>query len=429
MIAFRNNPSKDRSGAEMNVTKRKLLLADDSVTIQKVVNLTFAEEGVDVTTVSDGDAALEFLSRERPDLVMADVNMPGASGYQICEAIRAHESTRTIPVVLLVGSFEPFDESEAERVGANAFMTKPFQSIRQLVTNITEMMAASADQPDPVGDAILDDDKFDGDSEIEQGDDIDRLYEQSLVSAGANSGEMVKEFDFGDSGLDDEMIETSYASRDNDLETIDFGLADVLETDQPDVPSEQQFDPSPFYPEGDPAAETVELPRSVAETYQDENYRPPEVSLPTAWEEPLPNPEPEPLAFERITDEPEEPSPQASYQAPAFDIPEVSDTREVPQNEPADLENHVDELYVSEGPGMHQEPMLPTQSEPSFVSQPTFEDIDLLELPPVGEDRTIEFTTPELAIEETGSKQVVALSPELMELLVQKVVEKLAQKY
>lgn len=184
----------------MNVSKRKLLLADDSVTIQKVVNLTFAEEGIEVTTVSDGDAALEFLSRERPDLVMADVNMPGASGYQICEAIRAHESTRTIPVVLLVGSFEPFDESEAERVGANAFMTKPFQSIRQLVTNITEMMAATADRQGTVGDSMPAADEYGGDNEIEQGDDIDRLYEQSLVTAGAESGEVVKEFEFGISG-------------------------------------------------------------------------------------------------------------------------------------------------------------------------------------------------------------------------------------
>lgn len=413
----------------MNVSKRKLLLADDSVTIQKVVNLTFAEEGIEVTTVSDGDAALEFLSRERPDLVMADVNMPGASGYQICEAIRAHESTRTIPVVLLVGSFEPFDESEAERVGANAFMTKPFQSIRQLVTNITEMMAATADRQDTIGDSMPAADQYGGDSEIEQGDDIDRLYEQSLVTAGAESGEVVKEFEFGDSGLDDEMIETSYASPETDVETIDFGLADVLDNDLPDVRDEQQFDPSPYYPDGDPAAETVELPRSLAESYQDENYRPPEVSLPIAWEEPHPNREPEPFAFERITDEPEEASLQAIEQSRTADTPAVSDLHEAQESEPSDFDASVDERYVAAKDSVDGEPGVQTQSETSFVSQPVFEGIDLLELPPVGDNRTIEFTTPELAREETGSKQVVTLSPELMELLVQKVVEKLAQKY
>lgn len=413
----------------MNVSKRKLLLADDSVTIQKVVNLTFAEEGIEVTTVSDGDAALEFLSRERPDLVMADVNMPGASGYQICEAIRAHESTRTIPVVLLVGSFEPFDESEAERVGANAFMTKPFQSIRQLVTNITEMMAATADRQDTIGDSMPAADQYGGDNEIEQGDDIDRLYEQSLVTAGAESGEVVKEFEFGDSGLDDEMIETSYASPETDVETIDFGLADVLDNDLPDVRDEQQFDPSPYYPDGDPAAETVELPRSLAESYQDENYRPPEVSLPIAWEEPHPNREPEPFAFERINDEPEEAGLQAIEQSRTADTPAVSDLHEVHESEPSDFDASVDERYVVAKDSVDGEPGVQTQSETSFVSQPVFEGIDLLELPPVGDNRTIEFTTPELAREETGSKQVVTLSPELMELLVQKVVEKLAQKY
>lgn len=413
----------------MNVSKRKLLLADDSVTIQKVVNLTFAEEGIEVTTVSDGDAALEFLSRERPDLVMADVNMPGASGYQICEAIRAHESTRTIPVVLLVGSFEPFDESEAERVGANAFMTKPFQSIRQLVTNITEMMAATADRQGTVGDSMPAADEYGGDNEIEQGDDIDRLYEQSLVTAGAESGEVVKEFEFGDSGLDDEMIETSYASPETDVETIDFGLADVLDNDLPDVRDDQQFDPSPYYPDGDPAAETVELPRSLAESYQDENYRPPEVSLPIAWEEPHPNREPEPLAFERITDEPEEASLQAIEQSGTADTLAVSDLHEVQESEPSDFDASVDERYVVAKDSVDGESGVQTQSETSFVPQPVFDGIDLLELPPVGDNRTIEFTTPELAREETGSKQVVTLSPELMELLVQKVVEKLAQKY
>ena len=109
------------------MSRRKLLLADDSITIQKVVNLTFADEGIDVVTVGDGDAALAQLSSETPDIVLADVNMPGPTGYQICERLRANESTRSLPVILLVGSFEPFDEAEATRVGANAYLTKPFQ--------------------------------------------------------------------------------------------------------------------------------------------------------------------------------------------------------------------------------------------------------------------------------------------------------------
>ncbi len=122
------------------MSKRKLLLADDSVTIQKVVNLTFADEGIEVISVGDGDSAMLKVAEISPDLIMADVNMPGLTGYEICERIRADENLRNTPVILLVGSFEPFDEAEAKRVGADDFLTKPFQSIRQLVNKVTILL-------------------------------------------------------------------------------------------------------------------------------------------------------------------------------------------------------------------------------------------------------------------------------------------------
>ena len=105
------------------MSKRKLLLADDSITIQKVVNLTFADEGIEVISVGDGDAAMQKIAEAAPDLVLADVNMPGMSGYQICESIKQNAATQAIPVILLVGSFEPFDEAEAYRVGADDYLT------------------------------------------------------------------------------------------------------------------------------------------------------------------------------------------------------------------------------------------------------------------------------------------------------------------
>jgi CheY-like chemotaxis protein len=122
------------------LSKHKLLLADDSITIQKVVNLTFADEGIEVISVGDGNSAMEKFAEIKPDLVMADINMPGLTGYEICERIKQDEETRAIPVILLVGSFEPFDEDEAKRVGADAFLTKPFQSIQQLVTKVSDLL-------------------------------------------------------------------------------------------------------------------------------------------------------------------------------------------------------------------------------------------------------------------------------------------------
>ncbi|MEP6912902.1 MAG: response regulator, partial [bacterium] len=96
---------------------RKLLLADDSITIQKVVDLTFADEGVNVVCVSNGRDAIERLDEFAPDIVIADVVMPQINGYEVCEYIKQNDKFKHIPVMLLVGSFEPFDEAEARRVG------------------------------------------------------------------------------------------------------------------------------------------------------------------------------------------------------------------------------------------------------------------------------------------------------------------------
>jgi CheY-like chemotaxis protein len=123
---------------------RKLLLADDSITIQKVIELTFGDEGLDVATVGDGQQAIEMLDSSAPDIVLADIFMPGKSGYEVCEYIKRTERLQHIPVVLLVGSFEPFDEAEARRVGADDYLTKPFQSIRQLVSKVRGLLGGES---------------------------------------------------------------------------------------------------------------------------------------------------------------------------------------------------------------------------------------------------------------------------------------------
>ena len=128
---------------------KKLLLADDSITIQKVVDLTFADEGVTVLTVNNGREAIEKLSEFAPDVVLADVFMPQLSGYQVCEHIKQNDQLKHIPVMLLVGSFEPFDEAEARRVGANDTLTKPFQSIRSLIDKVGALVSGRAEEQIP----------------------------------------------------------------------------------------------------------------------------------------------------------------------------------------------------------------------------------------------------------------------------------------
>lgn len=107
---------------------KKLLVADDSVTIQKVVGLTFAGEDVVIESVANGDLAIEKVREFMPDIVLADVFMPGRNGYEVCATIKEDPELSKIPVVLLVGTFEPFDEVEASRVKCDAYLTKPFDT-------------------------------------------------------------------------------------------------------------------------------------------------------------------------------------------------------------------------------------------------------------------------------------------------------------
>jgi CheY-like chemotaxis protein len=127
---------------------RKLLLADDSVTIQKVIDLTFADEGVRVVAFSNGQDALDHIEEEAPDIVLADVYMPRKSGFEVCEYIKRSEKLKHIPVMLLVGSFEPFDEGEARRVGADDILTKPFQSIRRLIDRVGSLVSKPPTEPE-----------------------------------------------------------------------------------------------------------------------------------------------------------------------------------------------------------------------------------------------------------------------------------------
>ncbi|NOY54226.1 MAG: response regulator [Deltaproteobacteria bacterium] len=106
----------------------KLLLADDSVTIQKVVELTLADEDYEITTVSDGAAALEKAETLHPNLILADIVMPELNGYELCEKIRQNSALAETPVILLSSTFETYDETRGATVGANDHIVKPFES-------------------------------------------------------------------------------------------------------------------------------------------------------------------------------------------------------------------------------------------------------------------------------------------------------------
>jgi CheY-like chemotaxis protein len=118
----------------------KLLLADDSVTIQRVIELTFADEDVQVIAVGNGQQAIERAEREKPDIVLADIGMPERDGYEVAAFIKSHPSLSQVPVVLLTGAFEPIDEARARAVGCDGVLVKPFEP-QMVISRVKDLLS------------------------------------------------------------------------------------------------------------------------------------------------------------------------------------------------------------------------------------------------------------------------------------------------
>jgi CheY-like chemotaxis protein len=129
---------------------KNLLLADDSITIQKVVAITFANEDYKVTAVDNGEAAIAKARELKPDVILADVVMPRKNGYEVCEAVKNDPSLKHIPVLLLTGTFEAFDEARARGARADGHIAKPFES-QALIGRVKELVEGKAPAPAAAG--------------------------------------------------------------------------------------------------------------------------------------------------------------------------------------------------------------------------------------------------------------------------------------
>jgi CheY-like chemotaxis protein len=126
-----------------------LLLADDSVTIQRVIELTFADEDIRVVAVSDGDQAIAAVDRNPPDIVLADVGMPGRTGYEVAQHIRSTPRLAHIPVLLLTGAFEPVDQALAQQAGCDGVLAKPFEP-QLVIGRVKELLTRTGGAQVPV---------------------------------------------------------------------------------------------------------------------------------------------------------------------------------------------------------------------------------------------------------------------------------------
>ena len=112
----------------------RILLADDSPHAQRMGERILREEGFEVVSLTDGKAALLRLADVDPDLILADVFLPGWSGFDLCRHVKSDPALRHVRVVLTAGLLEPFDENQAKRAGCDAILKKPFEASKLMQT-------------------------------------------------------------------------------------------------------------------------------------------------------------------------------------------------------------------------------------------------------------------------------------------------------
>ncbi|MEP6848220.1 MAG: response regulator [Acidobacteriota bacterium] len=401
---------------------RKLLLADDSVTIQKVINLTFADEGIEVSAVSDGDAAMQRFNEFRPDIVLADVNMPGLNGYQICEELRGREDAANIPVILLVGKFEPFDEDEARRVGANDWITKPFQSIRQLVARVTGLLDGAAAEPEPVTETPSVADHYRASaaddlqvidtahSNVPENEDIDSLYRQSIAETVELPRSFTRNAGLGDSGMDDDMIEMSYGasleSAESTATPFDFILPQEPISFEPVTTFEPLPHEEPILENFDDRPEPAYEHDSANDTLPAINFTPVDID--------------------------QRPEPKYEYIHPAYDtvpspMPEPEPEAETLQEE---VYEPVHESVPEPEPAYEPAPHFAAETAPlSYETRPDIQNIsNLLEIPTaVAETREDPRQTDDVIGLDAPAPVQQDLSPEFIEAVARKVIEKISE--
>ncbi|MEP7076493.1 MAG: response regulator [Acidobacteriota bacterium] len=399
-------------------------MADDSVTIQKVINLTFADEGIEVSAVSDGDAAMQRFNEFRPDIVLADVNMPGLNGYQICEELRGREDAANIPVILLVGSFEPFDENEARRVGANDWITKPFQSIRQLVARVTGLLESAAAEAEPVTETPSVADHYHASaadelqvidtahSNVPENEDIDSLYRQSIAETVELPRSFTRNAGLGDSGMDDDMIEMSYGSSPEPGESTATSFDFILPQEPISFEPVTTFEP---LPQEEPILESFDDRPEPAYEHDSSNDTLPAINF-------------------TPVDIDQRPEPKYEYIHPAYDavpspMPEpepdpVPETFLEPRYEP------VQETVPDPEPAYESAPHFAAETAPlSYETRPDMPNISsLLEMPNAGAEARADLHQNDDVIGLDAPAPVQQdLSPEFIEAVARKVIEKISE--
>lgn len=116
------------------MAKQKILIVEDEESLLKLESILLTSKGYQVRGVSNGQAALDAIGEEHPDLVLLDIMLPEIDGFEICRRIKANNETKHIPVVMLTAKKSREDMARGEEVGADWYITKPFKSAMVIET-------------------------------------------------------------------------------------------------------------------------------------------------------------------------------------------------------------------------------------------------------------------------------------------------------
>ena len=226
----------------------RILVADDSITIQKIVAMAFENEDAEVEGIGDGQEAFDKVPGFKPDIVLADVDMPGLDGFELCQKIKGNSELANIKVLLLASDFEDFDEGRFKESQAENHISKPFKSddIVQMVTQV--MKGESALETAVLPDSV--EEKDDEPSLEELLASVERLSTDSMemaddpiedVSPPVELVESVKEEAVPPFEEHEEIIEEPSTAIDDDI------LSQMMQ----DVESEISSEPTPIVSSND----------------------------------------------------------------------------------------------------------------------------------------------------------------------------------
>ena len=122
---------------------QKVLIVDDEAHIRLLIQQTLEEleeRGVEILTAANGEQALEMIQADKPDLIFLDVMLPKMNGFDVCDRVRNAWGMRDVYIVMLTAKGQEFDRQKGERVGANVYMTKPFDP-DELLRKAVEVLA------------------------------------------------------------------------------------------------------------------------------------------------------------------------------------------------------------------------------------------------------------------------------------------------